>query len=54
MQKILPALIAASLLLAAQRTQYRQWTAVGGGPEGMHYASLNQIDKRNVHTLEQA
>lgn len=33
---------------------YRGWQAVGGGFEGLHYSSLNQINRKNVHQLREA
>lgn len=31
---------------------YRGWPAYGGGPEGIRYSSLDQINRENVRKLE--
>ena len=38
-------------LLAAQQND---WAAYNGGPDGDHYSSLKQINRANVHRLQQA
>src|SRR5262249_24087885 len=32
--------------------QYREWRMFGGGPENIHYSTLDQITRDNVHQLE--
>lgn len=34
--------------------QYRDWQMFGGGEENIHYSTLSQITRRNVHQLEVA
>jgi quinoprotein glucose dehydrogenase len=34
--------------------QYREWRAFGGGPENLHYSSLDQITRGNARQLEVA
>jgi len=34
--------------------QYREWRMFGGGPENIHYSTLDQINRENVHRLEVA
>jgi glucose dehydrogenase len=34
--------------------QYREWRMFGGGPENIHYSTLDQITRDNVHRLEVA
>ena len=34
--------------------QYREWRMFGGGPENIHYSTLDQITRDNVHQLEVA
>src|SRR5262245_34049104 len=34
--------------------QYREWRRFGGGPENIHYSTLDQITKANVNQLEVA
>jgi quinoprotein glucose dehydrogenase len=34
--------------------QYREWRMFGGGPENIHYSTLDQINRDNVHRLEVA
>jgi len=46
-------------LAAGQRptrlgNSYREWRAYGGGPENIHYSTLDQINRSNVHKLEVA
>src|SRR5437016_1677696 len=36
------------------RTDYRSWRVYGGGPDNIHYSTLNQINRSNVHKLEVA
>jgi quinoprotein glucose dehydrogenase len=36
------------------QTGYREWKVYGGGPDNIHYSSLNQINRSNVHKLEVA
>ena len=33
---------------------YREWEMFGGGPENIHYSTLQQIDRENVNRLEVA
>jgi len=33
---------------------YREWKVYGGGPEGLRYSSLDEINRRNVARLEKA
>ena len=33
---------------------YRTWTMVGGGPDNIHYSTLDQINRENVHSLQVA
>jgi quinoprotein glucose dehydrogenase len=42
-----------SFRLLAQ-TDYRSWTAFGGGKDNIHYSSLRQIDRSNVSKLKVA
>jgi quinoprotein glucose dehydrogenase len=35
-------------------TGYRDWKVYGGGPDNIHYSSLDQINRDNVHKLEVA
>ena len=49
------ALLSAHVLIAADRTQgpkRDQWSVVGGGPEGMRYSALRQINRSNVKDLQ--
>src|SRR5436305_9144701 len=32
----------------------RTWSVFGGGPDNIHYSSLDQINRDNVHSLEVA
>jgi glucose dehydrogenase len=34
--------------------QYREWRMFGGGAENIHYSTLDQITRDNVHRLEVA
>ncbi len=34
--------------------QYREWRMFGGGPENIHYSTLDQITRDNAHQLEVA
>jgi len=34
--------------------QYREWRMFGGGPDNIHYSTLDQITRDNVHRLEVA
>ncbi len=43
------ALCSANLLA---RDKYSWWESFGGGPENIHYSSLKQINKGNVHQLK--
>ncbi len=45
------AAISTSGILPAQQSD---WPAYNGGPDGDHYSSLKQINRGNVHRLEQA
>ncbi|MDX6462087.1 MAG: quinoprotein glucose dehydrogenase [Acidobacteriaceae bacterium] len=39
----------------AQRADsFRKWSVFGGGPDNIHYSSLDQINRDNVHSLEVA
>ncbi len=49
--------LAASPALAQVRTApagYTEWKVYHGGPENIHYSSLNQINRDNVHQLKVA
>ena len=49
--------VAGFLLFAADRSRNgknQQWPVAGGGPEGMRYSPLDQINRGNVHALQQA
>src|SRR5579859_236406 len=39
---------------AQQADSFRTWSMFGGGPDNIHYSSLNQINRENVHSLEVA
>src|ERR1019366_9125266 len=43
----------ASLVLAATASAqgYRDWSVYHGGPEGLHYSALKQINRDNVRNL---
>jgi glucose dehydrogenase len=51
-------ILAAALFLfaaeAARNQKQQQWPVVGGGPEGMRYSPLDQINRSNVQKLQQA
>ena len=58
---IIPVLASLSILSGAQppspqsqATDYRSWTAYGGGPEQIRYSTLSQINRSNVHRLQVA
>ncbi|MFN0085942.1 MAG: PQQ-binding-like beta-propeller repeat protein [Blastocatellia bacterium] len=38
----------------AGSSSYRGWSQFGGGPENIHYSTLDQITRENVHQLEPA
>lgn len=38
----------------ARAEAYREWKMYGGGPENIHYSTLNQINRENVNQLEVA
>ncbi len=40
--------------LAQQADSYRTWSVFGGGPDNIHYSSLDQINRDNVHSLQVA
>ena len=40
--------------MRARNEKQQQWPVVGGGPEGMRYSPLDQINRSNVQTLQQA
>ncbi len=52
--------ICMSLTLAARAhapatsDAYRTWGVFGGGPDNIHYSSLDQINRDNVHSLQVA
>src|SRR5208282_1479102 len=50
---ILGAGLTGALLLAQIRTE-RDWPAYGGGPEGIRYSDLRQINRSNVANLRVA
>ena len=33
---------------------WRTWSVFGGGPDNIHYSSLDQINRDNVHSLQVA
>ena len=37
-----------------ERSAYREWKVYGGGPEGIRYSALNQINRENVNQLQVA
>ncbi len=39
---------------SAQEKKYREWRQFGGGPENIHYSTLDQITRENVNQLEVA
>jgi quinoprotein glucose dehydrogenase len=39
---------------AQQADSFRTWSVFGGGPDNIHYSSLDQINRDNVHSLEVA
>jgi quinoprotein glucose dehydrogenase len=39
---------------AQQAHSFRTWSVFGGGPDNIHYSSLDQINRDNVHSLEVA
>src|SRR6476660_9025533 len=39
---------------SARNEKQQQWPVVGGGPEGMRYSPLDQINRSNVQKLQQA
>jgi quinoprotein glucose dehydrogenase len=39
---------------APRSRQYREWRTFGGGPENIHYSTLDQINRDNVSQLEVA
>ena len=51
-------ILAAALFLfaadGARNEKQQQWPVVGGGPEGMRYSPLDQINRSNVQSLQQA
>lgn len=50
-------LLAASTTAGQERTAptaYTEWKAYHGGPDNLHYSSLSQISRDNVHKLTQA
>jgi quinoprotein glucose dehydrogenase len=53
-----PPLLAAALFAGGQERTipagYRDWTAPGGGPENLHYSTLREINRDNVHRLSVA
>jgi quinoprotein glucose dehydrogenase len=40
--------------LAQQADSFRTWSVFGGGPDNIHYSSLDQINRDNVHSLQVA
>jgi quinoprotein glucose dehydrogenase len=46
--------LAASQKTTTSGNSYREWRAYGGGPENIHYSTLDQINRSNVHKLEVA
>src|SRR2546425_13221698 len=51
---VLLAPFSASPKRVVPRTDYRDWKVCGGGPDNIHYSTLNQINRSNVHRLEVA
>lgn len=63
MAKIFSLFIVAPLLLArgyagqegsALKSRYREWKVYGGGPDSIRYSTLDQINRKNVRSLEVA
>ncbi|HVW87182.1 MAG TPA: PQQ-binding-like beta-propeller repeat protein, partial [Bryobacteraceae bacterium] len=52
--RILAATAISAITLAAATPQERDWPAYGGGPEGIRYSPLKQIDRSNVSRLHVA
>ncbi len=46
--------ISASKNSANLSKEHRGWTAYGGGPDNIHYSTLNQINRKNVSSLKLA
>jgi glucose dehydrogenase len=38
----------------AAASPYRSWSMFGGGPDNIHYSTLDQINRENVHSLQVA
>ncbi len=51
MKSPLLALLWTGFIVTAQ--DRKQWSVVGGGPDGTRYSALNQINRDNVHKLKQ-
>jgi quinoprotein glucose dehydrogenase len=51
-----PLVLLLSLSAYGQSTadSYRTWSIVGGGPDNIHYSTLDQINRENVHSLQVA
>src|SRR5271156_5492144 len=50
-------LCSGSLSIAHAQTisdPWRTWSVVGGGPDNIHYSTLDQINRDNVHSLQVA
>jgi quinoprotein glucose dehydrogenase len=43
-----------SLLGQTTSDSYKSWKVFGGGPENIHYSTLDQINRDNVHSLQVA
>src|SRR6201996_2997633 len=39
---------------AQQADTFRTWSVFGGGTDNIHYSSLDQINRENVHSLQVA
>jgi quinoprotein glucose dehydrogenase len=48
------AAVCAALAVLGAAPDYRSWSVVAGGPEGMRYSALDQINRTNVNRLELA
>ena len=50
---LLALLFAGFIVTAASAQDRKQWSVVGGGPDGTRYSALDQINRDNVHKLKQ-
>lgn len=46
--------IAPTAIAQRQSSKWMEWTAYGGGPDGIRYSKLRQINRDNVHQLKVA